>query len=55
MKKKKKTSASITRKEASKKIGAYGKYAALTAIETYILLNPQTAQASSPDSPGGAF
>ncbi|WP_181374544.1 hypothetical protein [Polaribacter aquimarinus] len=37
----------IDRKEAIKKIGNYGKYAALTAIGTYILLSPQKAQAGS--------
>jgi hypothetical protein len=45
----------ITRKEAIKKIGNYGKYAALTALGTYMILNPQKAQASSgtgPDDPG---
>lgn len=45
----------ITRKEAIKKIGKYGKYAALTALGTYIILNPQKAQASSPESPGTGF
>ena len=45
----------ISRKEALKKIGDYGKYAALTAIGTYILLNPKKAQASSPSSPGEGF
>ncbi|GAB5564775.1 MAG: hypothetical protein Wins2KO_18380 [Winogradskyella sp.] len=35
---------SITRKEAIKKMG---KYAALTAVGTFIILNPQKAQASS--------
>jgi|TARA_B110000967_G_C18653783_1_gene444708 hypothetical protein len=46
----------ITRKEALGKIGNYGKYAALTAIGTYILLNPKKAQASSPlDNPGEGF
>jgi hypothetical protein len=45
----------ITRKEAIKKIGNYGKYAALTAIGTYILLNPKTAQARSPEAPGDGF
>ncbi len=45
----------ITRKEAIKKIGKYGKYASLTAIGTYILLNPQTAQARSPEAPGEGF
>jgi len=42
----------ISRKEAIKKIGDYGKYAALTAIGTYILLNPKKAQAASPSDPG---
>jgi hypothetical protein len=43
----------ISRKEALSKIGNYGKYAALTALGTYMILNPQKAQASSPlDDPG---
>lgn len=46
----------INRKEAIKKIGNYGKYAALTAIGTYIILNPKKAQASSvPSDPGTGF
>ncbi len=45
----------ITRKEAIKKIGNYGKYAALTALGTYLILNPQKAQASSPEAPGTGF
>jgi len=45
----------ITRKEALKKIGNYGKYTALTAIGTYILLHPKRAQASSPEDPGDGF
>jgi len=46
----------ITRKEAIKKIGNYGKYAALTALGTYMILNPQKAQASSaPSAPGIGF
>ena len=49
----------ITRKEAIKKIGNYGKYAALTALGTYMILNPQKAQAASADSnpafPGSGF
>lgn len=45
----------ITRKEAVKKIGSYGKYAALTALGTYIILNPQKAQAQSPEDPGSGF
>jgi hypothetical protein len=45
----------ITRKEAVKKIGSYGKYAALTALGTYMILNPQKAQALSPEDPGSGF
>ncbi|MHB0754277.1 hypothetical protein [Polaribacter sp. M15] len=46
----------ITRKQAIKKIGNYGKYAALTALGTYMILNPQKAQAASvPTSPGAGF
>ena len=40
----------ITRKQAIKKMG---KYAALTAIGTFTILNPKKAQAqSAPPSPG---
>ena len=42
----------ITRKEAVKKMG---KYAALTALGTFLILNPQKAQASSPPNAGGGF
>ena len=53
---KKKQEAEISRKEAISKIGHYGKYAALTALGTYLILNPQKAQASSPaDTPGNNF
>jgi len=45
----------ITRKDALKKIGTYGKYAALTALGTYMILNPQKAQAASPEAPGTGF
>jgi len=46
----------ITRKEALKKIGSYSKYAALTALGTYMILNPQKAQAQSvPEVPGSGF
>jgi len=45
----------ISRKEALKKIGKYGKYAALTAIGTYTILSPKKAQASSPTDPGVGF
>ena len=44
---------SITRKEALSKLGGYGKYAALTALGTYLILNPQKAQAQSPPGGGG--
>ena len=55
MKKQKTTSKDqISRKDALKKIGNYGKYTALTAVSTYILLNPKKAQAfSPPTAPGG--
>lgn len=45
----------ITRKEALKKLGNYGKYTALTALGTYMLLNPKKAQATSPEAPGNGF
>jgi hypothetical protein len=45
----------ISRQDALKKIGNYGKYAALTAIGTYIILNPTKAQAQSPSAPGSGF
>ena len=45
----------INRKEALKKIGNYGKYAALTALGTYMILNPQKAQATSLAAPGTGF
>ena len=41
----------ITRKDAIKKMG---KYAAFTAVGTFMILNPKKAQAqSTPASPGG--
>ena len=49
------TSDSMTRKDAIKKIGNYGKYTALTALGTYLILNPQKAQAHSPTDPGTGF
>ena len=50
------TNQEITRKEAIKKIGTYGKYAALTALGTYMILNPKSAQAqSAPTNPGDGF
>jgi hypothetical protein len=45
----------ITRKDAIKKIGNYGKYAALTALGTYMILNPQKAQATSIEDLGEDF
>jgi hypothetical protein len=42
----------ITRKEALKKMG---KYAALTATGTFLILNPKKAQAQSPEPPGDGF
>lgn len=45
----------IDRKEALQKIGNYGKYTALTALGTYLILNPQKAQAASPEDPGSGF
>lgn len=55
MKKTENTEPKITRKNALKKIGVYGKYTALTALGTYIILNPKKAQASSPTDPGTGF
>jgi len=40
----------ITRKEAIKKMG---KYAALTAVGTFLILSPTHAQSTSPPDPGG--
>ena len=45
----------ISRKDALKKMGKYGKYAALTALGTYMILSPQKAQAQSPEAPGTGF
>jgi len=46
----------ISRKEALKKIGNYGKYTALTALGTYMILNPKKAQAGSNlESPDTGF
>ena len=55
MKKNIKNTKEITRKQAIKKIGNYGKYAALTAFGTYLILNPKKAQAASPEAPGTGF
>lgn len=40
----------ITRKDALKKMG---KYAALTAVGTFVILNPLKAQTASPPDAGG--
>lgn len=40
----------ITRNEALKKMG---KYAALTAVGTFVILNPLKAQQTSPPDSGG--
>lgn len=40
----------ISRKQALEKMG---KYAALTAMGTFMILNPKKAQADSPPDPGG--
>ena len=42
----------INRKQALKRMG---KYAGLTALGTFILLNPEKAQADSPPQPGDGF
>ena len=55
MKKQIKNTTAISRKDALKKIGNYGKYTALTAIGTYLLLSPNKAQAQSPEDPGTGF
>ena len=52
---KKQEETEISRKEAISKIGNYGKYAALTALGTYLILSPQKAQAQSADTPGTGF
>lgn len=45
----------MTRKEALKKMGKFGKYAAVTALGTYIMLSPKKSQAQSPTQPGEGF
>ena len=42
----------IDRKQALKKMG---KYAGLTALGTFMLLNPKKAQANSPINPGDGW
>jgi hypothetical protein len=53
--KKSKNTEDISRKDALKKIRNYGKYTALTAIGTYLILKPQKAQAESPPDAGTGF
>lgn len=55
MKTNNKNKTEITRKEAIKKLGNYGKYTALTALGTYLILSPKKAQAQSPEAPGEGF
>ena len=50
MKKSEKELHKISRKEALQKMG---KYAAITAIGTFAILNPASAQRSSAPDPGG--
>ncbi len=46
----------ISRKDALKKISSYGKYASLTAIGTFLILNPKKSQAQSGlKKPGDLF
>lgn len=46
----------ISRKDAIKKIANYSKYAAFTALGTYMILSPKKAQAASaPSDPGIGF
>ncbi len=47
-----KKQAEITRKEAIKKMG---KYAAFTAMGTFMILSPKKAQAQSISDPGEGF
>ena len=51
----KNTPKEISRKEALQKIGSHSKYAALTALGTYIMLQPKKAQATSLTDPGTNF
>ena len=51
----KETKKEISRKDAIKKLGNYGKYTVLTALGTYLILNPKKAQAASPEAPGDGF
>ncbi|MGB5983177.1 MAG: hypothetical protein WBG46_13635 [Nonlabens sp.] len=55
MKKEQNIENGITRQEALKKMGKFGKYAALTGIGTYMILSPKLAQAQSPEDPGTDF
>jgi hypothetical protein len=54
-KKEKESSEEISRREALEKLGLYGKYAAITAMSTYLILQPQKAIAISADPPGTGF
>ena len=48
----KNVSTKLSRRECIKK---FAKYTAVTALGTFILLNPKKAQASSPIEPGKGF
>lgn len=50
----KEKSTNITRRVAIQKIGNYSKYATLTGLGTFMILNPQKAQASSAALDGGS-
>jgi hypothetical protein len=45
----------ISRKEALNKISKYGKNSILTALGTYLILDPKKAQSQSPENPGIGF
>ncbi len=46
-----KSNKKISRKEALRKLESYGKYSAITALGTFLILSPKKAQASSPEPP----
>lgn len=45
----------INRKQALQKIQKHSKYVALTALGTYLILQPKEAQAASLEAPGTGF
>lgn len=54
-KKTKESNEELSRRNVLKKMGTYGKYAALTALGTYAILNPMQAQSVSISVGGGGF